>query len=695
MDASAAVPRHRTALNRVELSRPFRIALTDGVLGQNSTVMDYGCGRGDDVRQLEASGFDCTGWDPAHAPGGVRREADIVNLGYVVNVIENAAERSEVLRRAWGLTRRVLIVSARLTAETPQSALSAPYADGLLTRMGTFQKFFEQQELRSWIDQVLKMPSVAAGPGVFYIFRESVERMAFIAQRFRRVAAVPRVRVRDRLYAEHRVLLDGLASFVSSRGRLPAREELPGYDELERSLGSLKRAFVILQHASDTAAWERVRDARSQDLLAFLALSRFEGRPKFTDLPVELQLDIRAFFGSYAAGCRAADELLFSLGKLESLEDACRGANVGKLMPTALYVHSEALAELPLLLRLYEGCARSYVGTITGANIIKLGRVEPKVSYLSYPDFECDPHPPLHASVSVHLQTFRVRERSFANHKNPPVLHRKEELVGSAHPTKAKFARLTRLEEAKGLFADPARIGTRDGWERALDEQGLAMRGHRLVRAQPSDPKSASVERNDWSSTQAFYEERAAEYAKATLPLSMSQWLRPFTARLPVRAAVVDLGCGGGRDLAQLQERGFWAVGLDRSEPLAVLARRHSGAPVVVGDLRTLPFAEGAFGGAWASASLLHLMRKEICVALAEIRRVLCPEGVLFVSMKRGSGQARQRDGRWFTYVEPNELGNALENAGFQVLELHVDGENALLAGGGDGCWISCIAVKS
>ncbi|GFE51184.1 hypothetical protein So717_29370 [Roseobacter cerasinus] len=44
------------------------------------------------------------------------------------------------------------------------------------------------------------------------------------------------------------------------------------------------------------------------------------------------------------------------------------------------------------VLRLYEGCARGYLGRVEGANIIKLHRDEPKVSYLSYPGFDNDPH---------------------------------------------------------------------------------------------------------------------------------------------------------------------------------------------------------------------------------------------------------------------------------------------------------------
>ena len=72
---------------------------------------------------------------------------------------------------------------------------------------------------------------------------------------------------------------------------------------------------------------------------------------------------------------------------------------MGKLLPTALYVHRTALEALDPLLRVYEGCARAYLGTLDGANLIKLHRQSGKVSYLVYPDFETDPHPALRRSV--------------------------------------------------------------------------------------------------------------------------------------------------------------------------------------------------------------------------------------------------------------------------------------------------------
>ena len=109
-----SVSRHKTAISRTELSRPIKLALDDGILSPELPFFDYGCGLGDDLRLLAVRGIKGVGWDPVHRPDQERRRAAVVNLGYVVNVIENPAERREALLRAWDLTETVLIVSGRL-----------------------------------------------------------------------------------------------------------------------------------------------------------------------------------------------------------------------------------------------------------------------------------------------------------------------------------------------------------------------------------------------------------------------------------------------------------------------------------------------------------------------------------------------------------------------------------------------------
>ena len=102
-----AVPiaRHKTAIRRPGLSLPISCLLRDGLLDSSRTRFDYGCGRGQDLNLLRGLSVACEGWDPAHRPDTALTPADVVNLGYVINVIENPAERADVLRRAWAGTR--------------------------------------------------------------------------------------------------------------------------------------------------------------------------------------------------------------------------------------------------------------------------------------------------------------------------------------------------------------------------------------------------------------------------------------------------------------------------------------------------------------------------------------------------------------------------------------------------------------
>src|SRR3954447_23238298 len=101
-------------MTRTMLSRPVARAVQDGIISPATAVLDYGCGRGGDVRRLERLGVQCRGYDPVYRPEPVRQPADVVNLGYVLNVIEDPTERQETLDRAWTLTSRVLIVPGPL-----------------------------------------------------------------------------------------------------------------------------------------------------------------------------------------------------------------------------------------------------------------------------------------------------------------------------------------------------------------------------------------------------------------------------------------------------------------------------------------------------------------------------------------------------------------------------------------------------
>lgn len=471
-------------MSRTDVSRPVQVALADGVLRAERTFFDYGCGRGGDVDRLTQAGFTASGWDPAHAPTSPIEPADVVNLGYVVNVIEDRSERAAVLRRAWELARSVLVVAARPDWEAGQLR-GQPRGDGLMTSKGTFQKFFAQDELRAWIESVVGSDPVAAAPGIFYVFRDQAEAAGLRIRRFRtRALARPRPRRADTLWDEHRQRLEPLAEFWEARGRLPDPSEIEQATEISEVVGSLRSAAGVLRRVLGDDRFEVARQAAEADLIVFLALEAFRGRPKFGQLPDDVQRDVRAHFGTYKAACAAADDVLFALADESRLGGALRTVPFGKVLPDAVYVHAYYVDLLPPLVRIYEGAGRALLGTVEDATIVKLSRVERRISYLSYPTFEREAHPPLATSLRADLRSFRVKWRDFRDSKNPPVLHRKETFVPEEHPTRAKFERLTRQEERAGLFESPTTIGTHEAWTSAMAERGVIVRGHRLVRAE-------------------------------------------------------------------------------------------------------------------------------------------------------------------------------------------------------------------
>jgi DNA phosphorothioation-associated putative methyltransferase len=475
------VLRDRAALTRVSLSRPIRLAIEDGLIDASETaVLDYGCGKGGDVERLRQSGVRCEGWDPFHRPGGRLEPSDVVNLGYVVNVIENSEERRQTIRRAWALARRVLIVSARLKTDSPNLE-GIPFRDGLRTSIGTFQKLYTQTELRSWIEGALGARSVAAAPGVFLVFRHPAFEELWLLKRVRRYARAP---ISRELLAQHADLLEPLVEFVGERGRLPRGQELNGRDAIEAKFGTLRSAFATVRRVSGTECWDRIRDERSRDLLVYLALSRFDRRPRPRDLPPETRLDIRDLFGSYAAACRQADRLLAELSNQERIREAALASPAGKRMPQALYLHSDAIAMLPPVLRVLDGAARRLIGELDSATVVKIHLDRPSVSYLEYPDFDRLAHPSLRSGYLVRIDGLRCDYRDYSRHPNPPILHRKELLIAVDDERFAKFRALTRQEEKAGLFDHPQSIGRRKQWEALLAGQGVRLAGHRLVRVE-------------------------------------------------------------------------------------------------------------------------------------------------------------------------------------------------------------------
>ncbi len=105
---------------------------------------------------------------------------------------------------------------------------------------------------------------------------------------------------------------------------------------------------------------------------------------------------------------------------------------------------------------------------------------------------------------------------------------------------------------------------------------------------------------------------------------------------LPPNARVLDVGCGIGRHVLYLGERGFLPAGVDVSPTGVQITRELCAERQVafdghVADMTALPWDDNTFDGALSTSTIHHHLRAGILQALGEIRRVLKPGGTLLV----------------------------------------------------------------
>lgn len=164
--------------------------------------------------------------------------------------------------------------------------------------------------------------------------------------------------------------------------------------------------------------------------------------------------------------------------------------------------------------------------------------------------------------------------------------------------------------------------------------------------SRPSDP------------TPAYYAREAPSFFAATVDVDMTRLYTPFLDKLAPDAAILDAGCGSGRDALAFRERGYAVTAMEPSPALAALAEAHCGLPVEILRFQEIDWHE-RFDGIWACASLLHVTLAELPEVLQRLAYAMRPDGVLYVSFKYGRGE-RDHGGRRFTDLDEKGLDELL-----------------------------------
>ncbi|MBB5509526.1 DNA phosphorothioation-associated putative methyltransferase [Paraburkholderia atlantica] len=511
------VDRHLTALSRYSFSAPIQLLSRFGFLDGTRSLFDYGCGRGDDVRGLQALGIEATGWDPHYATDQPVITSSIVNLGFVVNVIEDVEERIVALEKSYALATNILVVSAMLANQ--DSARGTPYRDGVLTSRNTFQKYYLQAELKDFIDKVTGNDAIAVGPGVFFVFKDKEEEQRFRYSRVKSNRRIVPIVARSRptaenrpggqrrqgrstvLYERHRDSLEALWQLCLTLGRAPVPNEVVELRKNLRDLGSISAALRLLKEIKGDGVNELDRAAalRADDVRVYFSSLQFDRRPPYSKLEPQLQIDVKAFFGGYQAALAAGRELLFSLGDVAQIGDACRRAEeegVGWLEPNiSLQLHTALIERLPPILRAYVGCAAVLYGDIASADLLKIHIQSGKLTVMKFDDFPGSPLPRMTQRVKINLRRQELSIFDYGEMYPLPYLYRKSRFLNEESPTYAEQILFEEALEALNEFSFEDYGPSAELFDRTLAARRLSIDGYRLVRSRtipPLDQKCGS-----------------------------------------------------------------------------------------------------------------------------------------------------------------------------------------------------------
>ncbi|MGT2457680.1 DNA phosphorothioation-associated putative methyltransferase [Cupriavidus basilensis] len=496
-----SILRHLTALNRNNLSAPVQLLLRHALLPQDKELFDYGCGKGDDIANLNALGYSASGWDPFYAVDSTITRAPIVNLGFVLNVIEDPDERREALHRAFDVAKEVLSVAVMLRGSDPPGL---PYCDGVRTSRNTFQKYFFQEELKQYVQRELGEEAFMVGPGICFVFKDKDLEQRFIADRYRRrdlanrILRRPRQRPRirlsayERLSGDARAQLERLWKLALDLGRVPDRDEVPFLPELESHVGSLRRALRFIDTVFDQSQLSAASAVRADDLRLYFAMGKFSKRAPYRCLETRLQKDIKYFFGDYQCALAEGLLLLREAASPDAVRSACQVASeqgVGWLdKEGALYLHADAVDRLPVVLRAYVGCGLLIYGGAGGAQLVKIHPVSGKLTLLEYEEFDASPLPPMVKRIKINIRKQDYEIFEYGGKYEKPLLYYKSRYLIDEYPgyveQLAFDSELARLE----LF-DPEGHGISAlSLARSLELHRRSIRGFSLLRSDTIPP---------------------------------------------------------------------------------------------------------------------------------------------------------------------------------------------------------------
>jgi len=107
-----------------------------------------------------------------------------------------------------------------------------------------------------------------------------------------------------------------------------------------------------------------------------------------------------------------------------------------------------------------------------------------------------------------------------------------------------------------------------------------------------------------------------------------------FLPHLPCSSRILELGCGDGKTVSMLVQKGYRVTAVDFSRHAALLCRNACPHPdragIFIADIRQIPFRNESFNVIIASHITGHLNRAGRRQHACEVYRLLAPGGVMY-----------------------------------------------------------------
>lgn len=188
----------------------------------------------------------------------------------------------------------------------------------------------------------------------------------------------------------------------------------------------------------------------------------------------------------------------------------------------------------------------------------------------------------------------------------------------------------------------------------------------------------------------SYYDENSQIFFENTVNVDLSSIYQEFLPHVKKNGAILDAGCGSGRDSLYFKNLGYKVMAFDASKQLIKLAETVLKQKIELATFDSFN-SEQQYDGIWACASLLHVAKGDLEKAFVKLSKLLAMDGIFYCSFKYGD-QDSEKEGRRFTNLNEELLQKLTEKTSLKINKTWITLDKR--PNRGDEMWLNALLVK-